>query len=96
MPTLLHDDYFETLDSITNEYEKLRQKAVNELSTLTFDRASDAAKALDTTEGAIAVLRQFGAEASRTGGDIKFLESTLDSINSVSISINLNTSIPSP
>ena len=24
MPTLLHDDYFETLDSITNEYEKLR------------------------------------------------------------------------
>ena len=30
-----------------NEYERLRQKAVNELSTLTFDRASDAAKALD-------------------------------------------------
>lgn len=30
-----------------DEYERLRQKAVNELSTLTFDRASDAAKALD-------------------------------------------------
>ena len=30
-----------------NEYERLRSKAVNELSTLTFDRASDAAKALD-------------------------------------------------
>ena len=30
-----------------DEYEKLRQKAVNELSTLNFDRASDAAKALD-------------------------------------------------
>ena len=30
-----------------DEYETLRQKAVNELSTLTFDRASDAAKALD-------------------------------------------------
>ena len=38
----------------------------------------------DTTEGAIAVLRQFGDEARRVGGDIKFLESTMDAINSVS------------
>ena len=30
-----------------DEYERLRQQAVNELSTLTFDRASDASKALD-------------------------------------------------
>lgn len=38
----------------------------------------------DTTEGAIALLRQFGNEAKRSGGDIKFLESSLDAINSVS------------
>ena len=38
----------------------------------------------DTTEGAIAVLRQFGEEAKRVGGDIKFLEQTMDAINSVS------------
>ena len=38
----------------------------------------------DTTEGAIAVLRQFGNEARKTGGDIKFLENTMDAINSVS------------
>jgi len=38
----------------------------------------------DTTEGAIALLRQFGDEAKRSGGDIKFLESSLDAINSVS------------
>jgi len=38
----------------------------------------------DTTEGAIAVLRQFGDEARLAGGDIKFLEQTMDAINSVS------------
>ena len=38
----------------------------------------------DTTEGAIAVLRQFGDEARLVGGDIKFLEQTMDAINSVS------------
>ena len=38
----------------------------------------------DTTEGAIAVLRQFSAEARATGGEIKFLTATLDAINSVS------------
>ena len=38
----------------------------------------------NTTEGAIAVLRQFRAEAQRTGGDIKFLEQTMDAINAVS------------
>ena len=38
----------------------------------------------DTTEGAIAVLRQFGDEAKRVGGDIKFLTQTMDAINSVS------------
>jgi TP901 family phage tail tape measure protein len=38
----------------------------------------------DTTEGAIAVLRQFGEQARRVGGDIKFLEQTMDAINSVS------------
>jgi TP901 family phage tail tape measure protein len=38
----------------------------------------------DTTEGAIAVLRQFSDEARRAGGEIKFLTSTLDAINSVS------------
>jgi len=38
----------------------------------------------DTTEGAVAALRQFGDEAKRVGGDIKFLEKTMDAINSVS------------
>ena len=38
----------------------------------------------DTTEGAIAVLRQFRKEARAAGGDIKFLEQTMDAINSVS------------
>lgn len=38
----------------------------------------------ETTEGAIAVLRQFSDEAARTGGEVKFLEQTLDAINSVS------------
>ena len=38
----------------------------------------------DTTEGAIAVLRQFRREAAAAGGEIKFLEQTLDAINSVS------------
>ena len=37
-----------------------------------------------TVEGAIAVLRQFSKEAAQAGGNIKFLESTLDSINAVS------------
>ena len=38
----------------------------------------------DTTEGAIAVLRQFRTEARQAGGDVKFLEQTMDAINSVS------------
>ena len=38
----------------------------------------------DTTEGAIAVLRQFSAEARASGGEVKFLASTMDAINSVS------------
>jgi TP901 family phage tail tape measure protein len=38
----------------------------------------------DTTEGAIALLRQFGNEAKAAGGDIKFLEKSLDAINAVS------------
>ena len=38
----------------------------------------------DTTEGAIALLRQFSKEARRAGGDIKFLEQSLDAINAVS------------
>jgi TP901 family phage tail tape measure protein len=38
----------------------------------------------ETVEGAIAVIRQFGDEAVAAGGNVKFLESTLDAINSVS------------
>ena len=38
----------------------------------------------DTTEGAIALLRQFGDQALSAGGDIKFLEKSLDAINAVS------------
>ena len=38
----------------------------------------------DTTEGAIAILNQFGREAKKTGQDIKFLEQSLDAINQVS------------
>mgnify|MGYP003631405485 FL=1 len=38
----------------------------------------------NTTEGAIAVLRQFRREAKAAGGDIKFLEQTMDAINAVS------------
>ena len=37
-----------------------------------------------TTEGAIALLRQFRNEAKAAGGDIKFLEQSLDAINAVS------------
>jgi hypothetical protein len=39
---------------------------------------------IDTTEGAIAILNQFGREAKKTGQDIKFLEQSLDAINQVS------------
>ena len=39
---------------------------------------------IDTTEGAIAILNQFGREAKKTGQDIKFLEASLDAINQVS------------
>ncbi len=38
----------------------------------------------DTTEGAIAILRQFRGEARAAGGDIKFLSQAMDAINSVS------------
>ena len=38
----------------------------------------------DTTEGAIALLRQFGAEVRRAGSEAAFLEKALDSINAVS------------
>ena len=37
-----------------------------------------------TTEGAIALLNQFGAQAAKTGNDIAFLEKSLDAINAVS------------
>lgn len=37
-----------------------------------------------TTEGAIALINQFRSEAARAGGDVKFLEQSLDSINAVS------------
>ena len=37
-----------------------------------------------TTEGAIAILNQFGTQAAKTGNDIEFLEKSLDSINAVS------------
>jgi hypothetical protein len=39
---------------------------------------------IDTTEGAIAILNQFGREATKAGQDIKFLEQSLDAINAVS------------
>lgn len=39
---------------------------------------------IDTTEGAIAILNQFGREAKKTGQDIRFLEQSLDAINQVS------------
>jgi TP901 family phage tail tape measure protein len=45
-----------------------------------------------TVEGSIAVLRQFRAEALATGGEIKFLEQTLDAINSVSKSFAVESS----
>jgi TP901 family phage tail tape measure protein len=45
-----------------------------------------------TVEGSIAALRQFSAEAARSGGQIKFLESTLDSINAVSKSFAVESS----
>ena len=45
-----------------------------------------------TVEGSIAVLRQFGDEAIRSGGNIKFLESTLDAINAVSKSFAVESS----
>ena len=39
---------------------------------------------IDTTEGAIAILNQFGRQAAKTGSDIRFLEESLDAINQVS------------
>jgi len=39
---------------------------------------------IDTTEGAIAVINQFGREARAVGKDIQFLEQALDAINKVS------------
>jgi len=38
----------------------------------------------DTTEGAIAILNQFGREAQRTGSEVAFLEKSLSAINQVS------------
>lgn len=38
----------------------------------------------DTTEGAIAVLNQFGKEAQRTGREVEFLEKSFSAINQVS------------
>lgn len=38
----------------------------------------------DTTEGAIAILNQFGREAQRTGTEVAFLERSLSAINQVS------------
>ena len=39
---------------------------------------------IKTTEGAIAVLRQFGRQAAGVGAEVKFLERSLDAINAVS------------
>ena len=38
----------------------------------------------DTTEGAVAILRQFRKEVATAGGEVKFLEQALDAINAVS------------
>ena len=38
----------------------------------------------DTTEGAVALLRQFSREAAAAGGPVKFLEQSIDAINAVS------------
>lgn len=38
----------------------------------------------DTTEGAIALLNQFGRQAQRTGSEVKFLEQSFSAINQVS------------
>ena len=38
----------------------------------------------DTTEGAIALLNQFGREAQKTGSEVKFLEQSFSAINQVS------------
>jgi len=55
----------------------LRVLAQTELAA-TFDSIAD------TTEGAIALLNQFGREAQRTGTEVQFLERSLSAINQVS------------
>lgn len=46
----------------------------------------------DTTEGAIALLNQFGREAQRAGTEIQFLEDSLNAINQVSKSFAVESS----
>lgn len=46
----------------------------------------------DTTEGAIALLNQFGREAQKTGTEVQFLENSLNAINQVSKSFAVESS----
>jgi hypothetical protein len=55
----------------------LRVLAQTDLAA-TFDNIAD------TTEGAVAILRQFRKEVASAGGEVKFLEQALDAINAVS------------
>ena len=61
--------------------EKTR-KALDVLARTSLGATFDSIQ--DTTEGAIALLRQFGGVARKTGTEIQFLEKSLDAINSVS------------
>ena len=70
-----------TLSQAGFSAEKTR-KALDILAKTTLGATFDSLQ--DTTEGAIALLRQFRNEALKSGGDIKFLENSLDAINSVS------------
>lgn len=58
------------------------RKSLNILAQTTLAATFDNIQ--DTTEGAIALLRQFSNEARAAGGDVKFLEQSLDAVNAVS------------
>jgi TP901 family phage tail tape measure protein len=58
------------------------QQALQVLANTTLAPSFD--NIIDTTEGAIAILNQFGRAAAKTGNDIQFLEQSLDAINQVS------------
>ena len=66
------------------------RKALDVLAKTTLGSSFD--DITKTVEGAIAVLRQFRAEAMAAGGEVKFLEQTLDAINSVSKSFAVESS----